>query len=233
MKKVYICSPCRGDYENNIQRAREFSRAAVMQGCIPITPHIYLTQFVDDTIPAERELGLTIGRELVLMCDELWAFGIDCPTAGMAAEIELANERGIPVFNGYERITSVGDEPAAHTDDERIEFGRLTKEQRDDLEHHHKLGAIAFVLVSMGMTECFRVPWPVWRDMASIYGRKYMTRDELQAYKVPVVAGFVKFLDKLPPEVVTVKDLTEEELERLKQMLKSRPATIIAGEVTP
>lgn len=77
---------------------------------------------------------------------------------------------------------------AKHTDDERIEFGRLTKEQRDDLEHHHKLGAIAFVLVSMGMTECFRVPWPVWRDMASIYGRKYMTRDELQAYKVPVVA---------------------------------------------
>lgn len=37
MKKVYICSPCRGDYENNIQRAKEFSRAAVERGCIPIT----------------------------------------------------------------------------------------------------------------------------------------------------------------------------------------------------
>ena len=36
MKKVYICSPCRGDYENNIQRAKEFSRAAVERGCIPI-----------------------------------------------------------------------------------------------------------------------------------------------------------------------------------------------------
>ncbi len=71
MKKVYICSPCRGDYENNIQRAKEFSRAAVECGCIPVTPHIYLTQFMDDTIPAERELGLSIGRELVLMCDEL------------------------------------------------------------------------------------------------------------------------------------------------------------------
>ena len=23
MKKVYICSPCRGDYENNIQRAKD------------------------------------------------------------------------------------------------------------------------------------------------------------------------------------------------------------------
>ena len=51
MKKVYICSPCRGDYENNIQRAKEFSRAAVERGCIPITPHIYLTQFMDDTVP--------------------------------------------------------------------------------------------------------------------------------------------------------------------------------------
>lgn len=83
---------------------------------------------------------------------------------------------------------------AKHTDDDRIEFNRLTKEQRDDLEHHHKLGAVAFVLVSMSLTECFRVPWPVWRDMAATYGRKYMTRDELKPYKVPVVAGFVKFL---------------------------------------
>ena len=94
MKKVYICSPCRGDYENNIQRAKEFSRAAVERGCIPVTPHIYLTQFMDDTVPAERELGLSIGRELVLMCDELWAFGLDCPTAGMAiSEIPEAEKR--------------------------------------------------------------------------------------------------------------------------------------------
>lgn len=40
MKKVYICSPCRGDYENNIQRAKEYSRAAVQKGVIPVTPHI-------------------------------------------------------------------------------------------------------------------------------------------------------------------------------------------------
>ena len=376
MKKVYICSPCRGDYENNIQRAKEFSRAAVERGCIPITPHIYLTQFMDDTVPAERELGLSIGRELVLMCDELWAFGLDCPTAGMAAEIELARERGIPVRNGFKAISEIPEtekqrapqprahqhrggrprhhrprqspegkpgqpardrrviamdnpkknaegyndptpyeaekhirahirgkqarlagsyfesmisgscdydldrglakiektpEPmkplgpknykgqflacytkqaqpdykgtlkggravvfeAKHTDDDRIEFNRLTKEQRDDLEHHHKLGAVAFVLVSMSLTECFRVPWPVWRDMAATYGRKYMTRDELKPYKVPVVAGFVKFLDKLPPEVITVKDLSPEELERLKQMIREQPSTIIVGEVKP
>lgn len=127
MKKIYICSPCRGDYENNIQRAKEFSRAAVECGCIPVTPHIYLTQFMDDTIPAERELGLSIGRELVLMCDELWAFGLDCPTAGMAAEIELARERGIPVHNGYERITGTGGETADDGQkDEKPEIGSVT-----------------------------------------------------------------------------------------------------------
>lgn len=90
MKKVYICSPCRGDYENNIQRAKEYSRAAVEKGIIPVTPHIYLTQFMDDNVPEERELALKIGSELVLGCSELWAFGIDHPSAGMAAEIELA-----------------------------------------------------------------------------------------------------------------------------------------------
>ena len=90
MKKVYICSQCRGDYENNIQRAKEYSRAAVEKGVIPVTPHIYLTQFMDDNVPEERELALKIGSELVLGCSELWAFGIDHPSAGMAAEIELA-----------------------------------------------------------------------------------------------------------------------------------------------
>lgn len=101
MKKVYICSPCRGDYENNIQRAKEYSRAAVEKGVIPVTPHIYLTQFMDDNVPEERELALKIGSELVLGCSELWAFGIDHPSAGMAAEIELAKAHGIPVRTGF------------------------------------------------------------------------------------------------------------------------------------
>lgn len=107
MKKVYICSPCRGDYENNIQRAKEYSRAAVEKGVIPVTPHIYLTQFMDDNVPEERELALKIGGELVLGCSELWDFGIDHPSAGMAAEIELAKAHGIPVRNGFEAISEL------------------------------------------------------------------------------------------------------------------------------
>lgn len=125
MKKVYICSPCRGDYENNIQRAKEYSRAAAMRGCIPITPHIYLTQFMDDDVPAERELALRFGRELVLMCDEVWAFGLDHPSAGMAAEIAVANDAGIRVVNGFEAISRI-DQPDAPTDEELPDVGSVT-----------------------------------------------------------------------------------------------------------
>lgn len=126
MKKVYICSPCRGDYENNIQRAKEYSRAAAMKGCIPIAPHIYLTQFMDDTIPAERELALSFGRELVLQCDELWAFDLSHPSAGMAGEIEVAKAAGIPVLNGFEEISRVGPAPAAVPDPEPQGAGSVT-----------------------------------------------------------------------------------------------------------
>ena len=127
MKKVYICSPCRGDYENNIQRAKEYSRAAVEKGVIPVTPHIYLTQFMDDNVPEERELALKIGSELVLGCSELWAFGIDHPSAGMAAEIELAKAHGIPVRNGFEAISELkSDEELENSEEDKPDIGSVT-----------------------------------------------------------------------------------------------------------
>ena len=30
----------------------------------------------------------------------------------------------------------------------------------------------------------YRVPWDVWSDMASIYGRKYVKETDIQAYRV-------------------------------------------------
>lgn len=106
MKKVYICSPCRGDYENNIQRAKEYSRAAVEKGVIPVTPHIYLTQFMDDNVPEERELALKIG---------------------MAAEIELATAHGIPVRNGFEAISELKpDEELENSEEDKPDIGSVT-----------------------------------------------------------------------------------------------------------
>lgn len=38
MKKVYICSPYRGDTETNVENARKYCRAAVELSCLPIAP---------------------------------------------------------------------------------------------------------------------------------------------------------------------------------------------------
>lgn len=84
---------------------------------------------------------------------------------------------------------------AKHTDDDRIKYDRLTSEQIEDLETHHKLGAVAFVLVSFGLQGYYRIPWEVWRDMKQIYGRKYITEQECEKYRVPFVSGIIKMLE--------------------------------------
>ncbi len=50
------------------------------------------------------------------------------------------------------------------------------------------------MLVSVSLTDFYRVPWPVWRDMVEIYGCKYMTHAELSRYEVSATVGFIKFL---------------------------------------
>ena len=55
-------------------------------------------------------------------------------------------------------------------------------------------------------TDFYRVPWPVWRDMAEIYGRKYMTHAELSRYEVPATAGFIKFLHGIESETLGKED---------------------------
>lgn len=105
MKKIiYICSPCRGDYEKNIQQAREYCREIMTRwpDVIPIAPHVYFTQFLDDTKPTEQSLGLDAGIALLDMCDELWVYGLDNPSEGMQAEIDYSMENGIKILNGYE-----------------------------------------------------------------------------------------------------------------------------------
>lgn len=104
MKKlIYICSACRGDYENNLQNARIYCRAIMKRfpDVVPIAPHLLFTQFLDDSDPAERAHGLEAGIALLDMCDEMWVFGLDHPTEGMSAEIEYAKEYGIPIRDGF------------------------------------------------------------------------------------------------------------------------------------
>ncbi len=89
MKLVYICSPLRGNIKENIKKATVYCAYAAQQGVIPLAPHTIFTQYLDDTIPAQREKGIAMGMELLKRCDELWVCG-DTISQGMQKEIDFS-----------------------------------------------------------------------------------------------------------------------------------------------
>lgn len=95
MKYIYICSPYRGDVEKNVSNALKYCREVVKAGAMPICPHIYFTQFLNDDLGNEREIGLDLATILLTKCDELWQFGT--PSSGMKSEIAVAQHIGIPI----------------------------------------------------------------------------------------------------------------------------------------
>lgn len=54
MKKVFICSPFRGDVKGNTEKARRYCRKAYESGCLPVAPHLLFPQFLDEMNEAER-----------------------------------------------------------------------------------------------------------------------------------------------------------------------------------
>ena len=86
---VYICSPYAGDVEKNVAAAQSYSRFAVDKGYIPVAPHLLFPQFLNDSNPKERQLGLFFGNALMSKCSEVWVFG-DRISSGMEAEIRRA-----------------------------------------------------------------------------------------------------------------------------------------------
>ena len=97
MQKIYICSALRGEMEENIRKARTYCEYVVREHrMIPIAPHIYLTQFLDDENAEDREFGLKAGLSLLSEYDELWYFG-DQISRGMTDEICYALSHDIPV----------------------------------------------------------------------------------------------------------------------------------------
>ena len=72
-------------------------RDSLMRGEAPLASHLLYTQMLDDTIPAEREMGMGAGKawsefaECVIVYDDL---GV---SKGMEWGIEAAKSRCIPV----------------------------------------------------------------------------------------------------------------------------------------
>ena len=88
MKKVYICSPLRGNIPENLEKVKRYTTFALRCGTAPVVPHFY-AYCLNDNDPKDRKTGLAAGMSLLWFCDEIWVFG-DVVSEGMAAEIDKA-----------------------------------------------------------------------------------------------------------------------------------------------
>ncbi len=85
---------------------------------------------------------------------------------------------------------------AKHTDGDSIAQNRVSDEQMRSLELHSKLGGNAYILISIKMQHFYRVPYNIWQQMKSIYGRKYMKADDLKQFEIKFEYGILKFLEQ-------------------------------------
>lgn len=83
---------------------------------------------------------------------------------------------------------------AKHTDADRLQQSVVSEEQEAQLNRYAALGAECFVMVSFGFQQFFKIPWEVFRDMKGIYGRKYITPEDVQEYRIRYIGGVLRFL---------------------------------------
>ena len=93
---VYICSPLSGDIDANQEATRRYCRYAVDSGYVPIAPHLFFPQFMDDNNKKERNLAIFMDIVLLTKCAELWVFG-ETISNGMSIEIEKAKRKNKPI----------------------------------------------------------------------------------------------------------------------------------------
>lgn len=101
MKKIFICSKLRGnnnqELNENIIKVKRYCRKVALMYDIPIAPHAYFTGFLDDNVARERQLGMTMGRHLINICDKMYVITNGEISNGMQREIDKAIKLNIPI----------------------------------------------------------------------------------------------------------------------------------------
>lgn len=98
LKNIYVCSPYRGDIITNVYKAKKYCQEIVKLGYMPIAPHLYFTQFMDDNNESERKKAFEFNKRLIEYCSELWIADTDEITPGMQEEIDYAKSILKPTF---------------------------------------------------------------------------------------------------------------------------------------
>lgn len=103
MDKVYIISRYRANdntqQEFNKDVARYFCRMVVEGGDMPVAPHLFYTQFLDDNKPIERDYGLELGISELRNSDRFLLIIIDgVISEGMRNEIAEVSRLRMPGY---------------------------------------------------------------------------------------------------------------------------------------
>ena len=56
--------------------------------------------------------------------------------------------------------------------------------QVEYLDRYESLGARCYIVAGFASGAVFRVPWDVWKNMKTLFGRKYVTEADLGKYRV-------------------------------------------------
>jgi recombination protein U len=86
---------------------------------------------------------------------------------------------------------------AKATEKDRIKFDAITLAQFGSLESHWKIKAFVFVLVSFQLERYYRVPWGIWREMETFFGRKYLLETDIKNCRVEFKNGYLNFLNNI------------------------------------
>ena len=90
---------------------------------------------------------------------------------------------------------------AKATEKDRILKNRVSEKQSEFLEGHRRMGAVAFILVSFNLENCYRVPWEIWRDMELHLDHKFIKENEIlyvcDVEKLKWKNGYLDFLSNL------------------------------------
>jgi len=92
---VYIAHPLRGDWEANLERAREYVDLALRFGYAPLAPYL-MGAHLDDEITRDRMIGIRWDIAVLRRCDEMWLCG-DRISEGMEAELAEAERLGLVI----------------------------------------------------------------------------------------------------------------------------------------
>lgn len=98
----YICSPYKGSTPEQVQKhieyAKELTREVLLHGYCAVTPHLYITNCLNDSDQHERWIGRRAGIELLGKCDAVVVGQLYGISEGMKEEIKRAKEWNIPIF---------------------------------------------------------------------------------------------------------------------------------------